>query len=161
MNEPEFFTCVETGVLLSRHSCGGYIDNAGKIYGGWHPTIPMSKQIAIDFDGVIHSYTSGWKGASVISDPPIDGAFDAIRTYLQNGIRVSVFSTRNVEPGAVDAMLLWFHKYGMEDEHLNRLTFPTSKPSTASVFIADRAYLFEGTFPTVEYLKEFKPWNKK
>jgi len=37
----------------------------------------MSKPILlIDFDGVIHSYTSGWQGAGVISDPPVEGAFD-------------------------------------------------------------------------------------
>ena len=35
----------------------------------------MSKPIlCLDFDGVIHSYSSGWKGAAVIPDPPVDGA---------------------------------------------------------------------------------------
>ena len=26
--------------------------------------------LCLDFDGVVHSYTSGWKGADVIPDPP-------------------------------------------------------------------------------------------
>jgi len=40
----------------------------------------MSKPIlCLDFDGVIHSYSSGWKGADVIPDPPVPGAFDFIR----------------------------------------------------------------------------------
>ena len=34
--------------------------------------------ICLDFDGVIHSYTSGWKGAAVIPDPPVPGALEFI-----------------------------------------------------------------------------------
>ena len=37
------------------------------------------KTILLDFDGVIHSYTSGWKGAGVIPDPPVPGAIDFLR----------------------------------------------------------------------------------
>ena len=39
----------------------------------------MTKPIlCLDFDGVIHSYTSGWKGARIILDPPVPGALDFI-----------------------------------------------------------------------------------
>lgn len=34
----------------------------------------MSKQtVVFDFDGVIHSYTSGWHGACVADDPVVPG----------------------------------------------------------------------------------------
>ena len=29
----------------------------------------MKQTVVFDFDGVIHSYTSGWKGATIIPEP--------------------------------------------------------------------------------------------
>lgn len=39
-------------------------------------------------------------------------------------------------------------------------SWPTEKPS-AMVTIDDRALTFDGTWPKIEALKAFKPWNKK
>ncbi len=37
--------------------------------------LKMTKPIlCVDFDGVVHSYTSGWKGETVIPYPPVNGA---------------------------------------------------------------------------------------
>ena len=33
----------------------------------------MKQTVVFDFDGVIHSYKSGWRGASIIPDPPVPG----------------------------------------------------------------------------------------
>ena len=38
--------------------------------------------ICVDVDGVIHSYTSGWQGATVLADPPVPGAIEALHLYL-------------------------------------------------------------------------------
>ena len=40
------------------------------------------KILAIDFDGVLHSYTSGWKGARSIPDPPVYGSLDWLTDFL-------------------------------------------------------------------------------
>ena len=31
------------------------------------------KTVVFDFDGVVHSYTSGWQGEDTIPDPPVPG----------------------------------------------------------------------------------------
>lgn len=55
----------------------------------------MSKPIlALDFDGCLHGYDSGWKGAHIIPDPPVPGAGG----YLLNAVchfRVAVYSSRS------------------------------------------------------------------
>jgi hypothetical protein len=42
----------------------------------------MVQTVAIDFDGVIHSYDKGWQGGKLYGDP-IPGAFDAIRLLMR------------------------------------------------------------------------------
>lgn len=49
--------------------------------------------LCLDFDGVIHSYASGWKGANVIHDPPVPGAIAFLREAVQS-FRVAIFSGR-------------------------------------------------------------------
>jgi hypothetical protein len=117
----------------------------------------MKSLLALDFDGVLHSYTSGWKGAEVIPDPPVPGAMQFIRDCLPH-FDVQIFSTRSNEPAGVAAMQEWFHIH-LGDEAA-QLVYPTQKPP-AFVTIDDRALTFDGTWPTVESLKAFKPWNKK
>ena len=41
--------------------------------------------VVFDFDGVIHSYTSGWKGTAEIPDPPVPGIGEAITKLRQLG----------------------------------------------------------------------------
>lgn len=55
----------------------------------------MSKPtLCLDFDGVLHSYSSGWKGADIIPDPPVAGAADFIIEAQQHFI-VAVYSSRS------------------------------------------------------------------
>jgi len=112
--------------------------------------------LCLDFDGVIHSYTSGWKGADIIPDPPMEGAFEAITDYSYR-FDVHIFSSRSHQEGGIEAMKKWFIHYGWpvgpSGDPLN-LWFPTYKPP-ASVTLDDRALTFAGTFPNTENLTEF------
>lgn len=113
--------------------------------------------VCLDFDGVLHSYDSGWKGIDVIPDPPVDGAFDMLKEYIKY-FRVHIYSSRSKTPKGIHAMIAWFIDHGFE--YCDQLTFDTEKPP-AFITIDDRAICFRGTFPSVQEIKNFKPWNKK
>lgn len=66
----------------------------------------MKPILCLDFDGVIHSYTSRWQGASVIPDPPVPGALEFIVKALQT-YEVAIFSTRSHQWGGKRAMKRW------------------------------------------------------
>lgn len=70
----------------------------------------MSKPIiCIDFDGVIHGYQSGWKGARVIPDPPVPGALAFLVGALQD-FRVAILSSRSHQFGGKYAMKRWLRE---------------------------------------------------
>ena len=127
----------------------------------------MSKPIlCLDFDGVIHSYTSGWKGADIIPDPPVEGAFAFMLSALEH-FQVVIFSSRAHQAGGQTAMKKWLRQNagsawyespagpGIED-----VKFVNEKPA-AMVTLDDRAITFTGTWPDVDTLRAFKPWNKR
>ena len=72
-----------------------------------------------------------------------------------------VYSARSGLPGGIDAMKAWFIEHGWEcglEGSPEGLTFPTCKPP-AHVCIDDRALTFTGSWPDLESLKSFRPWN--
>ncbi len=133
--------------------------------------------VCVDFDGVLHSYKSGWKGADVIPDPPVEGAMPWLIELSSDGrFEACIYSSRSKEPGGIEAMREWLRHHfkqfflaagvgrydanGWADRHLRRLRFPTQKPA-ATMTIDDRAFCFEGSFPTLEWIAGFRPWNKR
>jgi hypothetical protein len=126
--------------------------------------------VCVDFDGVIHSYVSGWQGVDVITDPPVPGAIAWLKSMLPpctptdekyTGPIAVIYSSRSKDPSGIAAMKVWLIKHGMEKAYfyLDILQFPTQKPP-AWLTIDDRAICFTGTFPTAEEIVGFKPWNK-
>lgn len=119
------------------------------------------KTICIDFDGVLHSYSSGWEGAHIASDPPVPGALEWLREMIDHAdFEPMVYSSRSRQPGGIRCMQDWLVEHGMSPSDVALLQFPTEKPA-AWLTIDDRAICFEGTFPTLTTMQEFKPWNKR
>jgi hypothetical protein len=127
----------------------------------------MNKPIlCLDYDGTCTDYKSGWQGANVCNDSPVEGLFDFLSEAIQV-FEIHIFSSRSHQPGGVDAMRAWFYKHYKNWQNktgrmfqLDDVKFPSHKPP-AQITIDDRAITFEGVWPDLEYLKNFKPWNKK
>lgn len=130
------------------------------------PRNPRQKHIWLDFDGVLHSYESGWEGADVINDDPVVDpetgrtSIQWLTSLLQSGhFVVHIWSRRGADPrsGGIGAMKVWLQKHGLAPRYLKRLKFETDKPD-AFLFIDDRAMAFDGEFPDPLEVKQFQPW---
>lgn len=119
------------------------------------------KILCIDFDGVIHSYKSGWQGADVVSDPPVHGAIPWLVDLVNKGWGVAIYSARSSQSGGIRAMQQWLLSQGMSAAMvLEEIQFPREKPP-AYLTIDDRAWCFQGTFPTQGELENFVPWHQR
>ena len=116
------------------------------------------RTICLDFDGVIHSYKSGWKGMTNIPDPPVEGVWFFIFILLFQGYRVAVHGCRSRSWFGRRAMKKYIKKHFSCD--FNNISFPKHKP-IAHMYIDDRAYRFDGDFPLSSEIAAFKPWNRK
>lgn len=116
----------------------------------------MVKTVVFDFDGVIHSYVSGYKGKSVIPDPPVPGIREAIEEIRTSGYAVIVVSTRCSDPEGLKAVSMWLADNRITVDHIQ-----SDKPP-AICYIDDRAICFDGdTSSLLEKIRSFKPWNKR
>ena len=122
--------------------------------------------VCLDFDGVIHQYVTEWVNPQTIPDPPVAGAIVRIYHMIQD-FDVVIFSTRCQTWRGRRAIRSWLYKWadgywyeqmgtrGIEDVRLTK-----SKPP-ALMYIDDRGFRFEGTFPTKEQILAAVPWNRK
>ena len=112
--------------------------------------------IAFDFDGVIHSYTSGWKGIANIPDPPVPGIKEAIDQIRKAGYDVHIFSTRCTSPSGKRAIELWLLRFDIQVDAVTH-----AKPPAVCI-IDDRAICFDGHPENLlKTIKGFKPWYRK
>ena len=149
--------------------------------------------VSVDFDGVLHSYESGWRGAGTVKDGPVPGAMAwLVECVASNRVQIAIFSSRSKNPMGRWAMNQWLRKHlgaylcsRESDEMVNllcvqfsvddygeaivhalirqimaRITWPFFKPA-AFLTLDDRAITFEGAWPTLETILDFKPWNKR
>jgi hypothetical protein len=108
------------------------------------------KTVCLDFDGVIHSYRSGWQGATSIPDPPIHGVREAIR-HLRKRYRVVVHSARTATAEGCQAIQQWLQRHDIEVDEVCE-----HKPP-AHVYVDDRAIAFTGNWEeTIAEISQFR-----
>ena len=113
----------------------------------------MKQTVVFDFDGVIHSYKSGWQGETVIPDEPVLGIKETIKEIRDAGYEIVVVSTRCSSNEGYWAIRNWLWKNGIEVDRVL-----TEKPP-AIVYIDDRAICFDGNPKgLLQQIKTFKPW---
>lgn len=107
--------------------------------------------VCLDFDGVLHSYRSGWCGAHVIPDPPIHGTREAV-ARLRQQYRVAVHSSRcHTKEGRL-AVESWLQRHDIVVDEVCE-----HKPP-ALVYVDDRAIRFRGVWDDV--LTEIREFRK-
>lgn len=118
--------------------------------------------IALDFDGVIHRYSKGWQNGEIYDDM-IEGTKEFIEAQFAAGNSVVVISTRDP-----DQIVPWLAR---ELWTIPVVTLPdgekfwntigvvavTNRKIPAFMYIDDRAYKFEGSFPDTS---DFKTWQQ-
>jgi len=135
----------------------------------------MSKPIlSLDFDGVCHRYDSPWQGPTVIPDGPVKGLFEFLIAASEHFV-IEIYSTRSETAEGREAMKTWFNLHSSKlADRLNldyedsaclgaaiqNLRFPDSKPK-AFIGLDDRILTFEGVWPEMSTLINWKPWNKR
>ena len=108
------------------------------------------KTVCLDFDGVIHSYRSGWKGEGIIPDPPIHRVREAI-VRLRKSFRVVVHSARTRSEEGCQAISDWLAKHDIEVDEVCM-----HKPP-AFVYVDDRAIPFTGDWDeTITMIHDFR-----
>lgn len=111
--------------------------------------------VILDFDGVIHSYASGWQGADVIPDSPVEGIGKAIAN-MRKHYRVVVVSSRCYQPGGIEAIRRWLDKHGIAVDDV------TDEKPPAKVIVDDRAITFDGDAGALlARIDAFQPWTRR
>lgn len=118
----------------------------------------MTKRIVFDFDGVIHSYVSGWKGEDVIPDKPVKDIDVALKALKDEGYEIIVATTRCQTDKGRRAVIKWLKENGIW-QYIYTVTL--EKPP-AIAYVDDRAIKFDGNpFNLLYEIRNFKTWQGK
>ena len=116
-----------------------------------------AKTIAIDFDGVLAEY-HGWQGPEHLG-APLPGAIVFVNMLLAEGYNVIIFTTRAASNEGIESIVGWLKMHGLDALLHDRLVISCIKPP-AFLYIDDRAFVFKGTYPTINEIEDFAPWWK-
>lgn len=116
--------------------------------------------VAVDVDGVIHSYSSGWQGAEVLPDPPVPGVIEWLEE-ITGEYDVAICSTRAETQAGCDAIRQYLIDNGLSPAAMDRVFIDSGKPR-ALLYVDDRGWRFTGeNFPSVEQIRHALPWWKR
>jgi hypothetical protein len=119
---------------------------------------PEAFDVALDFDGVINSYKSGWKGETE-TDDPVMGAAEGILKLLETGLDIVIYSTRAGSPEGEQTIRDYLRK--LIGEKADTIKITDGKP-IAAVYVDDRAVTFSGNWEEMpEKIEKFKSWVDK
>jgi len=104
------------------------------------------KSIALDFDGVIHSYKSGWTG-DVPKDPPMEGVREAMEKLIKDGWVLKILSTRKKEN---------IEKYLKEHDLDQFISGVYNTKIPAQIYLDDRGVHFSNWDDALQDIKNFK-----
>lgn len=111
--------------------------------------------VVFDFDGVIHSYKSGWKGAGVIPDPVVPGIGEAISQLREHGYMVVVVSTRCSSDDGMEAVKKYLANHSIVVDGV------LAEKPPAVCYIDDRAICFDGHPESLlRQVETFVPWHQ-
>lgn len=99
------------------------------------------KTICFDFDGVFNTYKNGWKGETVIEDPPFDGIEDELKK-LKEKYDIVIYSARAATQSGRTAILKWLEKYNL----YSYIDVISEYKPRASVYVDDRGFYFDGNW---------------
>lgn len=99
--------------------------------------LDIGKTIVFDFDGVIHSYVSGWKGIDVIPDEPVEGIGEVIKDLRNDGYQIVVVSSRCTEEKGIKAIKEYLDKYNIVVDDVRKEKVP------AIAYVDDNAIHFK------------------
>ncbi len=114
------------------------------------------KLICLDFDGCISNSVHGGYDQDAFIFEPTEGIKEWIEEMSQYHDFV-IFSARELTDVGKSNLYVWLEKHGFP-----KLKITNVKPARGHLFIDDRAYNFDGSnLPTVDFVTNFKPWNRK
>ena len=127
--------------------------------------------LSLDFNGVIHDHVKGPGGKGPIppDSPEIPGAIDFLTKAVER-FKVSIGSARFSNPGdegqkAKDEARAWLVNHGISNDDItddpdqSGKIFLTGSKVRYLVALDDRSIRFDGTFPDLDELEQYQPWN--
>lgn len=113
-----------------------------------------AKNIAIDFDGVVHNFDKGFHDGTCYGEP-LDGSLDALKT-LSNDYNIIIFTAkakpnRPLVNGKTGTELVkdWLKKHNV----LQYVKEVTAEKPRAMIYIDDKGYYFTNWSDTLKDLK--------